>query len=142
MSLYTSVCSCVCVCVLRGLLLCMFLQAYCKCVCSYVCVCALLHVVTYLRVFTLRDASVTGAELIVTDGCRQAQTYILLWYTEEEVEEQEEEERCMVIKAGGPSCTPLPCLSPLHYGSLLFLSFVFWVFHTLSQNLSTSSCLC
>lgn len=84
--------------------------------CLFLCasVCALLRVVTYVRVFTLRDASVTGAELIVTDGCRQAQTYILLWYTEEE------EERCMVIKAGGPSCTPLPCLSPLHYGKLLF----------------------
>lgn len=87
--------------------------------CLFLCasVCTLLHVVTYVRVFTLRDASVTGAELIVTDGCRQAQTYILLWYTEEE-----EEERCMVIKAGGPSCTPLLYSPPVFISPPLWQS--------------------
>lgn len=66
-------------------------------VCLFLCACAcvFVHVVTCVRVcvcvFSLRDALVTGAELIVADGCRQAQTYILLCHTEEEGEEEVQE---------------------------------------------------
>lgn len=86
----------------------------CVCFCKHIvhvsmCICVrvLLHVVTYACVFSLWDASVTGAELIVADGWRQEQTYILLCHTEEEEEEEEGD------KNWGLFCAPLPPLSPL-----------------------------
>lgn len=53
----------------------------CVCVCyDLLCVC--------LCVFGLGHAAVTGAALIVADGCRQTQTYILLC-----IEQKEEESK-------------------------------------------------
>lgn len=95
---------------------CVFFRDWCVCVCvcfcehivhvsMCICVRVLLHIVTYACVFSLWDASVTGAELIVADGWRQEQTYILLCHTEEEEEEGD--------KNWGLFCAPLPPLSPL-----------------------------